>query len=135
MSTQRWTEDQIARQVLKVANQNARAAMGVTPNKFRNQKTTVDNIVFHSKKEAARYHELKLLQKAGAIQGLELQPRFELCINGVTLGEYVADFAYEENDTGERIVEDVKSEPTQTPLWRWKVKHLSVQYGITVKTT
>ena len=40
--------------------------------------TTVDGIRFASKREARRYLELKLLQKAGHISDLELQPRFRL---------------------------------------------------------
>jgi len=38
----------------------------MTYNKYGAKKTVVDNITFDSKKEAARYQELKLLEKAGA---------------------------------------------------------------------
>lgn len=37
--------------------------------KYNNRKIEVDGMVFDSKKEASRYEELLLLQKAGAISG------------------------------------------------------------------
>ena len=48
--------------------------------KYRNVKTEVDGILFASKKEARRYSELKLLERAGEIAHLELQPRIKICI-------------------------------------------------------
>ncbi|MBN1114444.1 MAG: DUF1064 domain-containing protein, partial [Oligoflexia bacterium] len=47
-------------------------------NKYKNVKTTVDGITFDSKKEADRYSELKLLERAGKIKDLILQPKFEI---------------------------------------------------------
>lgn len=43
-------------------------------NKYKNQKVVVDDIKFDSKKEASRYLELKLLEKAGQIRGLIFNP-------------------------------------------------------------
>lgn len=69
-------------------------------NKYRNKKIVIDNIKFDSKLEANRYVELKLLQRAGKIKNLELQPRFLIQEgfkkNGKTFRkiEYVADFMY-----------------------------------------
>ena len=84
--------------------------------KYRNRKTTIDEITFDSKKEAARYAELKMLEKAGEIQGLKLQPRFEIS-GTVKLPDwksraryYVADFEYWQN--GIHTVEDVKGKRT-----------------------
>jgi hypothetical protein len=51
-------------------------------NKYGATKTTIDGITFDSKKEAQRYCELRLLQKAGEITHLELQPAFRLAIDG-----------------------------------------------------
>lgn len=92
-------------------------------NKYRNQKTQMDMYVFDSAKEAQRYRELKLLEQAGEISNLELQPRFLLQDsfrkNGRTYRkiEYVADFKYIEN--GKTIVEDVKGLQTNV----FKIKH------------
>ena len=92
-------------------------------NKYKNQKTQMDMYVFDSAREAQRYRELKLLEQAGEISNLELQPRFLLQDsfrkNGRTYRkiEYVADFKYIEKD--KTIVEDVKGLQTDV----FKIKH------------
>ena len=69
-------------------------------NKYRNKKVIVDGKEFDSKKEGNRYKELRLLERAGEISNLELQPRFLLQDsfkkNEKTYRkiEYVADFMY-----------------------------------------
>lgn len=91
--------------------------------KYNNKKTQIDMYVFDSTKEAKRYKELKLLERAGEIINLELQPRFLLQEsfrkNDKTYRkiEYVADFKYIEN--GKTIVEDVKGLQTEV----FKIKH------------
>ena len=47
-------------------------------NKYHNKKITLDGIEFDSQKEAERYSELVLLQKAGIITNLELQKEYIL---------------------------------------------------------
>ena len=47
-------------------------------NKYRNKKAQVDMYEFDSIKESKRYKELKLLERAGEISNLELQPKFLL---------------------------------------------------------
>jgi len=85
--------------------------------KYGAKKTTVDGITFDSKREANRYCELKLLEKAGEITDLELQPKFELQPgfrkNGLKIRAitYTADFKYIER--GKVIIEDVKGHYTQ----------------------
>ena len=81
--------------------------------KYHSRKITVDGIEFDSKKEAKRYSELLLLERAGAIQGLQRQVKYELIPSQRQDGrvveracQYVADFVYEEN--GKTVVEDVK---------------------------
>ena len=91
--------------------------------KYKNKKTQIDMYVFDSAKEAKRYRELKLLERAKEISNLELQPRFLLQEsfkkNGKTYRkiEYVADFKYIED--GKTIVEDVKGLQTDV----FKIKH------------
>lgn len=94
--------------------------------KYRAKKTVVDGIKFDSKREAERYCELKLLEKAKEIRNLELQPRFLLQDkfkdrNGKTHRkiEYVADFMYIDKD-GKKIVEDVKG--MMTDVYKLKKK-------------
>ena len=95
--------------------------------KYRNIKTQIDGITFDSKKEAKRYSELKILQSANAIDNLELQPEFQLYVNGTKVCKYVADFRYFNIATQEWIVEDVKSPASKTPVYRLKKKILANQ--------
>lgn len=90
--------------------------------KYKSVKTVVDGITFDSKREAARYQELKLLERGGLISKLELQPKFPLIVGGKKVCTYIGDFRYLEN--GHDVVEDVKSEPTKTSVYRLKRKLL-----------
>jgi len=78
-------------------------------------KTRVGDLVFDSKIEAGRYVELWLLEKAGKIRGLELQPSYDLFASTPSgrekIGRYTADFRYEERQGGhwKPVTEDVKA--------------------------
>ena len=74
--------------------------------KYKNVATAVDNIIFASKKEAARYAELKMLLLSGYIKDLEWQIPYALKVNGILVCSYVADFVFE--DGAATVVEDVK---------------------------
>lgn len=105
--------------------------------KYGSKKVRVDGIVFDSKREARRYCELKLLQRAGKIKDLELQKTFELlpvqrepdtigARGGVKKGKvieqsvkYVADFVYTEN--GKTVVEDTKGFRTKDYIIKRKL--------------
>jgi hypothetical protein len=100
-------------------------------NKYKAIKTTVDGIKFDSKKEAARYSNLKILEKAGNILDLSLQPRFDLIINGVKCGFYKADFKYIED--GKEIIEDVKG--MKTPVYNLKKRLIKAIYNIDIRET
>jgi hypothetical protein len=90
----------------------------VFKNKYRAVKTEVDGIMFDSKREAARYMELVLLERAGEISRLELQPKYDCVVNGKKICTYKADFRYF-NANGS-VVEDVKG--MKTPVYRLKKK-------------
>lgn len=101
--------------------------------KYHNSKTVIDGIRFDSKKEAKRYLELKILEKAGAIQDLKRQVPYVL-INKSRYGraiKYVADFVYLEN--GQLVVEDVKG--VRTPVYKLKKRLMAERFGIEVKET
>lgn len=91
--------------------------------------TTVDGIRFDSKREAARYSELKLLESQGAISNLTLQEPFAFRHSDILIATYKADFLYWEN--GERVVEDVKG--MKTPMYRMKKKMMKAFYGIDIR--
>lgn len=100
-------------------------------NKYKAIRTKVDGITFDSKKEAKRYSELKLLERAGQIKNLDLQPKFDLIINGFRIGFYKADFYYIEN--GKDVVEDVKG--VRTPIYKLKKKMIKAIYDIDIFET
>lgn len=101
--------------------------------KYGNRKTEVDGITFDSQREADRYRELKLMQKAGLIGLLEIQVPFELNSGGTHSLRYIADFVYVDSKTGERIIEDVKG--CLTAVFKKKQRLMKKLYGIEIKLT
>lgn len=94
-------------------------------NKYRNQRTVVDGIVFDSHKEACRWCELRLLERAGEIQSLQRQVAFELIPksrHGRAI-RYVADFVYIES--GQQVIEDVKG--MRTDVYKLKKRMMAEQ--------
>lgn len=93
------------------------------PLKFRNKPTEVEGLRFDSKREAARYAELQLLEKAGDIRHILFHPTFVLqdAFDSVIAGtrvravRYEADFQYQERsmDGWIDVVEDVKGFETE----------------------
>lgn len=100
-------------------------------NKYGAIRTTIDGITFDSKAEANRYALLKLREKAGEVYEVELQKPFILSVEGRVIGTYRADFAYYDATIKRNRVEDVKG--TDTPLSKWKRKHVAAQYGVEVE--
>lgn len=101
--------------------------------KYHNRITVIDNIKFDSQKEATRYAQLKLLERARKISNLRLQVPFVL-IEKSKYGraiKYYADFVYEEN--GKTIVEDTKG--YRTEIYKMKKRLLAEKYDIEIKET
>ena len=107
--------------------------------KYRNQKVSLGDHTFDSKKEMNRFLELSLLQKAGEIEDLRCQVKYVLIpaqrdekTNKLLEREcaYVADFAYLRG--GRLVVEDVKSKATKTQQYIIKRKLMLFRYGIRI---
>ena len=100
--------------------------------KYKAKKTSIDGIKFDSQKEANRYLNLLVLQRAGFIQDLHRQVRFELQPsykkNGKTIRPiyYVADFVYYDTFKGQKIVEDTKG--YRTEIYKLKKKLFEFRY-------
>lgn len=92
--------------------------------KYGSRPTSVDGIKFASLAEARRYRELKLLEQAGEITGLECHPRFVIWQVGRETIRYEGDFAY--TDHGAAVVEDVKG--VETAVFRLKAKMFRATY-------
>ena len=109
--------------------------------KYHNTKTVADGIKFDSKLEAERYEQLKILERAGVIRDLELQPEYELIPsfkkNGKTWRKtvYKADFRYILCENDKTIIEDVKgSIEVITDVFRLKQKLFEYRYPeLTIK--
>lgn len=106
--------------------------------KYHNEKTVVDGHVFDSKLEARRYKELKILEKAGYISDLRLQPDYLLIPRfkkgGRTYREtrYIADFSYFDRESGQIVVEDTKG--VKTDVYKLKKKLFEYKYPeLTIK--
>ena len=101
-------------------------------NKYGNTKVQVDGIDFDSKKEAARYGVLKLLERGKRISQLQLQVKMDILVNETKICDYVADFTYLD-EHGNKVIEDVKSEITRKlPVYRLKKKLIKAIYGIEI---
>ena len=119
-------------------------------NKYGNKKITINGKEFDSRKEARRYSELLLLQKAGQITDLQTQVSFELipaqyetierygkkgqrlkdgkrCIEKAV--NYIADFVYTKN--GKTVVEDTKGFKTKDYILKRKL--MLYIHGIRIK--
>ena len=118
-------------------------------NKYHNRKvTTHDGVVHDSRKEALRWNELKLMESAGVITGLERQKEFILIppqYEEIPTGKrkkklkrkvveraciYRADFVYQTED-GEIHVEDTKGFRTKDYIIKRKL--MLYVYGIRIK--
>lgn len=100
--------------------------------KYRNTPVMVDDVRFDSKKEAARWGELKLLERVHKISRLSRQVPIPLEVNGFPVCKLVADFVYEKD--GRQVIEDVKSPITRkNPVYRLKSRLLYAVTGQTVQ--
>lgn len=106
--------------------------------KYNSKKTIVDGQTFDSRKEANRYQELLLLERAGAIKNLSRQVKFVLIpsqrdeVTGKVVERecsYRADFEYTED--GKTVVEDVKG--FRTKEYILKRKMMLWKYGIRIR--
>jgi hypothetical protein len=106
-------------------------------NKYKNKKTVFNGIEFDSVKEAKRYQELLLFERAGTIQDLQMQVKFVLIpaqrepdIIGKRGGRYkgkvierecayIADFVY--TIDGKTVVEDTKGMRTKDYIIKRKL--------------
>ena len=118
--------------------------------KYHSKRTEIDGILFDSKKEAQRYQQLKLMERAGVICDLKRQVKYELIPSQYIGGKcveravtYVSDFEYyllkpvksvmvdpTARTIGEHIVEDVKGVHTKDYVIKRKL--MLYKYGIKI---
>lgn len=105
-----------------------RSAFARGANKFGAKKTKIGDITFDSKKEARRWTELQLLERAGHITDLRRQVKIELMGQHRPLltrtgrkMKLTADFAYIED--GVQVYEDAKG------MW---TRDFEVRYAVAI---
>ena len=119
--------------------------------KYHSRRVRLGSETFDSRKEARRWKELLLLQKAGKIADLRRQVKFVLIpaqrgpdTTGPRGGKkpgpllehecaYIADYVYVDTATGKTVVEDVKGYRTADYIIKRKL--LLERYGIQIKET
>ncbi len=103
--------------------------------KYQNKKTEYNGIIFDSRKEAKRYWELEMMQKAGEISDLQRQVRYEIIPKTALFKEsvYIADFIYRDKK-GNQIAEDVKGcrKGTAYEIFKLKKKLMYITHRIFV---
>lgn len=108
-----------------------------TRNKYGAKKTQVGEVTFDSKKEAQRFMELQLLERAGEITDLRRQVKIDLMGQHRPLYtrtgrkmKYTADFAYVED--GVEVIEECKGHWTRDFEVRYAV---AIAMGLNLRVT
>ncbi len=106
--------------------------------KYHSTPTEVNGIRFDSKREANRWAELRLLERAGKIEKLKRQVKYLLIPSQYRDGKciereasYIADFVYVKD--GHLVVEDCKG--FRTPEYKIKRKLMLQLYDIRLVET
>ena len=102
--------------------------------KYHAKKTQVNGITFSSRLEADRYEQLLLLEKAGEIAELKLQPELQIMEGWIDpeTGEkhrsrfYVGDFKYLDVRSHLYMIEDTKG--VETAEFRLKWEYVQSEY-------
>lgn len=105
----------------------AKSQSGPKKNKYGARKVKTDEGTFDSEGEHKYWCKLKMMQKAGIIEKLERQVRFDFVINGVKIGHYTCDFFFFDVEQNKARVLDFKGKyrlPPDVPLRMKLVKAL-----------
>lgn len=127
---------------MSAAEARAQLAPAAKPSKYRNTPVTVDGIRFDSKREAARYVELRRMEESGEISHLERQPSFKLYCGrepvlirseGYPNGRHaIATFDFAYFDGNRRVIEDVKGgKATQTEAYKLRKALVEAMHPMT----
>jgi hypothetical protein len=106
-------------------------------NKFHAKKTIIGDLKFDSKKEADYYCILEFQRRAknedDRVVEIELQPRFDIIIDGINCGFYKADFGVTYANGVKKII-DVKGlkQGSAYQLFRLKKKIVEALYKIKI---
>lgn len=108
-------------------------------NKYGNKKVKIGGETFDSRRELRRWKELNILLRAKKIANLERQVKFELMPvqyseDGKVIERecaYIADFVYDDLESGKHVIEDAKG--FRTPEYIIKRKLMLWLKGIKIE--
>lgn len=100
-------------------------------NKYGAVKKEIDGYTFDSTGEARRYQELRLLEKAGKIQNLQVHVPHPLYVLDIIVAVLIIDFVYEEGKV--KVPEDFKG--ILTPVFKLKRRMFQAYYGTKIRIT
>lgn len=96
--------------------------------KYNNKSSRCISEHWHqSIKEAQYCNQLYMLKKNGDIKDYEREIDFELRVHGIKICIIRVDFVVWDK-SGEKVVHEVKSYPTMTPVWNLKRKLFEALY-------
>ncbi len=133
-----WSKEQADAVIKRLDTPEVQDDLAKRRAKYGSKRTIVDGITFASAKEAKRYQELLLIEKAGWLKDLTLQPKFILQDGfkdrdgkRIRVIEYIADFRYKDAGPGANCetpwtVEDCKG--FKTEVYRIKKKLFLKRY-------
>ena len=98
-------------------------------NKYNAKRTSVDGYMFDSMREAHHYGDLKLMERAGELSGIEVHPVYPIEINGMRICAVEADFRFVQRGTIR--VQDVKG--MDTALSKIKRKLVKAIHGVEIE--
>lgn len=114
-----------------------RQLLGRTVTKYKAVRAQASNGVWcASKKEASRYSELLILERAKLIKDLKWQVKMPVVINCIQVLVYVADAMYWDlkiPDVPVLVVEDIKG--FRTPEYRIKKRCVEAYYSLKITET
>lgn len=99
--------------------------------KYGNRLVEDGGELFHSVGEFRRWRELLALQRAGVVSELERQVEYPICVAGVHVCSWFADFRYKQN--GRVVIEDFKG--FRTEVYKLKKKFVEAIYKFRIFET
>lgn len=105
----------------------ARGHQNMKRSKYRNKKTEFNGVMYASRLEAEYAALLAVRLKAGEIDYLETQKRFDAVINGKKCFAYIADFYFFDKVANRWRIVDVKG--FETDVFKLKRKVIEALHG------
>ena len=131
----RWGPRMSEAELQRLQKASVRSAPKPKAPRVKDRRVEWNGMIFGSGAELARWQQLLLLEKAGAIRDLRRQVPFDLVVNGLLICRYVADAVYTDvlPEGARTVVEDTKG--YRTEMYRMKKKLMRAVHGVDILET